>query len=416
MNVPLSLFWRRVVTVLTGTMVAQALPLLLAPLITRICSPQEMGTFSVWLAVVQIASIVATLRLETAMILDHDSTDQRTCFSVIASFSLVLAMVITLCAVLARQLGLPSAVNMSWFGLMSIGVGMWLAAYTNTIVAYATSYNAFGKAAQAKVWGAGTIVLSQVVLLLSGAGSIGLIAGQIIGLSCGLIAAFHLLSPPRPRLSLWPSERQCAYLMKHAAFWRFALPADLLNVVAGKLPLFMIGLKFGLLEAGLFALTQRVLAAPTSLLAASVLEVFKRQSVQEWQTVGNCRDAFAHTFKALALLGALPALLMITFAPDLFALLFGESWRHAGEYARIMSPLYFLNFIVSPLSYVFYVVGKQRVDLVWQVALFAMTTTVFLSPLTLEQCLWWYTCGYSLLYLIYLALSYRFAQPKLSLA
>lgn len=416
MNVSVSLFWRRVVTVLTGTIAAQALPLLLAPLMTRICTPQEMGTFSVWLGVVQIVSIVATLRLETAMILDHDSSEQQTCFSVIANFSLMLAIVTTICIVLARQLGLPHAVQMNWFGLLTIGIGMWLTAYTHTILAYATSYNAFGKAAQAKVWGAGAIVLSQVLLLLLGAGSIGLMAGQIIGLACGLIAAVCLLSPPRPRISLMPSEVQRKYLNKHAAFWRYALPADLLNVVAGKLPLFMIGLKFGLLEAGLFALTQRVLAAPISLVAASILEVFKRQSVHEWQTFGNCKDAYGHTFKALALLGAVPTILMIAFAPNLFALLFGESWRQAGDYARIMSPLYFLNFIASPLSYVFYVVGKQRVDLVWQVALFVMTTTVFFSPLTLQECLWWYTSGYSLLYLVYLGLSYRFSHHKLSLA
>jgi O-antigen/teichoic acid export membrane protein len=350
------------------------------------------------------------------MILDHDSVDQVTCFNVVANFSLLLAIVTTIFALLARQLGLPQAIHMHWFGLLTIGVGMWLTAYTHTIIAYATSYNAFGKAAQAKVWGAGTIALSQLVLLFLGAGSIGLMAGQIIGLTCGLIAAIFLLSPPRPRLSLTPSEVQWNYLKKHEAFWRYSLPADLLNVVAGKLPLFVIGLKFGLLEAGLFALTQRVLAAPISLLAASVLEVFKRQSVHEWQTLGNCRDAYQHTFKALALLGAIPTILMFAFAPDLFALIFGSSWRRAGDFARILSPLYFLNFIASPLSYVFYVVGKQRVDLAWQFALSVMTAIVFFAPFTLEASLWSYTIGYSLLYLIYLALSYRFSNNNLSLA
>lgn len=416
MKLALPLFWRRVITVLTGTIAAQALPLLLAPLITRICTPADMGVFSVWLGVVQIVSIIATLRLETAMILDHDSADQHTCFSVVANFSLLLAVVTTIGAVLARELGVPHAVDMQWFGLLTIGVGMWLTAYTQTIIAYATSYNAFGKAAHAKVWGAGAVALSQVLLLLLGAGGIGLMAGQLIGLACGLVAAVWLLAPPRPQISLTPSDAQRKYLKKHEAFWRFSLPADLLNVVAGKLPLFVIGLKFGLLEAGLFALTQRVLAAPVSLLAASVLEVFKRQSVHEWQTFGNCRDAYQHTFKALALLGAIPTVLMFAFAPDVFALIFGQSWRQAGEYARIMSPLYFLNFIASPLSYVFYVVGKQRVDLAWQVALSAMTAAVFFSPLTLQQSLWCYTIGYSLLYLIYLGLSYRFSNNKLSLA
>ncbi|MFC6518679.1 hypothetical protein ACFQAT_01820 [Undibacterium arcticum] len=57
--------------------------------------------------------------------------------------------------------------------------------------------------------------------------------------------------------------------------------------------------------------------------------------------------------------------------------------------------------------------GKQKVELAWQVALFLMTITVFLLPLTLKESLWLYTVGYSSLYVIYLLLSYRFSQSNL---
>lgn len=416
MKLSIPTFWKHVITVITGTIAAQALPLLVAPMITRLCTPGDMGAFSVWLGVIQIASVVATLRLETAMILDHGSVDQQTCFSVVAYFATVLALAITLFALIAGIWSTPQALKMSWVGLATIGVGMWLTAYTQTIIAYATSYHAFGKAAHAKVWGAGTISLAQLFLLYLGAGGTGLLAGQIIGLTIGLIAAIRLMSPPRPTITAKPTDSQRKYLKKHQAFWQFTLPADLLNVVAGKLPLFLIGVKYGLLAAGLFALTQRVLAAPMSLLAASVLEVFKRQSVHEIQSFGNCKDAYQHTFKALFILGVGPAIFMLVFGPDLFGWVFGESWREAGEYARIMAPLYFFNFIASPLSYVFYVVGKQKIDLIWQIALFVMTITMFLAPLTLKESLWSYTIGYSLLYVIYLLLSYHFSQNKMNIA
>ncbi|MEO6354089.1 MAG: oligosaccharide flippase family protein [Oxalobacteraceae bacterium] len=406
-------FWSHVITVMTGSVAAQALPLLVAPLITRLCVPEDLGVFSIWLGVIQIAAVVATLRLETAMILDHDSDEQQTCFSVIAYSATIVAMTITLCAFGARTLGFPEALKMPWFGLMTLGVGMWMTAYTQTIIAFATSYHAFGKAARAKVWGAGTIALTQVGLLYAGIGGIALMAGHIIGLVIGLVASVLLMAPPGPNFSIKPSRPQLNYLKKHEAFWRFALPADLLNVIAGKLPLFLIGINHGLLAAGLFALTQRVMAAPISLLAASVLEVFKRQSVEDFQTLGNCQDTYIHTFKMLFMLGAGPTLLMFIFSEDLFALVFGESWRPAGAYARILAPLYFISFIASPLSYVFYVVGKQKVELAWQIALFLMTITVFLLPLTVEESLKLYAVGYSLLYVIYLFLSYRFSQCNL---
>ncbi len=223
-----------------------------------------------------------------------------------------------------------------------------------------------------------------------------------------------MMSPPRPSIAVTPTIAQRNYLHKHASFWRFSLPAGLLNTVAGKFPLLMIGVKFGLPAAGLYALTERMLTAPISLLAASVLEVFKRQSVHEFQTLGNCEQAFRSTFKALVLLGCGPALLILAFAPSLCAWIFGEPWREAGEFARILAPLYFMNFVASPLSYVFFVAGKQKVELMWQVALFITTITVFLTPFTLRQMLMNYTISYSLLYLIYLYLSYKFAKNAAS--
>src|SRR4051812_12245255 len=104
MNLPL--FWKHATTVLTGTVIAQALPVLASPLITRLCTPADLGEFSVWLGVIAITAMGATLRLEAAMILDHDSDEQQTCFSVVAYFSTVFAVLITFLAVLAHVLGL----------------------------------------------------------------------------------------------------------------------------------------------------------------------------------------------------------------------------------------------------------------------------------------------------------------------
>jgi O-antigen/teichoic acid export membrane protein len=405
-------FWRHVITVLGGALGAQALPLLLAPLITRLCTPAEMGAFSVWLGVVAVTAIGASLRMETAMILDHDAEQQGTCFGVVAYSATWCALAVTLAAVLARAFDVPAVRQLSWPGILTIGAGTWLTTYLQTTLSYATSHNEFGKAARAKVWGAGTIALTQVGLLYLGAGGVGLLAGQLIGLAAGLFVARRLLAPPRPDVSLTLNGGQRAYLIKHQAFWRFALPSSLLNALVGQLPLFMIGAKHGALAAGLFALTQRVLAAPISLLASSVLEVFKRQSVHDFQTIGNCKQAYRYTFKALLLLGLGPSVIVFLFAPQLFAWVFGQPWRAAGELAQVLAPLYFLNFIASPLSYVFFVAGKQKMELLWQIALFLMTVCIFLAPATLQQSVLWYAIGYSALYLLYLHMSYQCSQNR----
>lgn len=407
-----STYRRHVLTVLGGTLGAQALPLLAAPLITRLCTPVEMGAFSVWLGLIAVAAIGATLRMETAVILDHDPRSQQTCFGIVCDTASLTAIVVTLLAAFGRFNGWPIVGTLPWSGVLTIGLGTWLTAMMQTTLAYATSHRAFGKAARAKVIAAATIALGQLALLYAGGGGTGLLAGQLIGMGIGIVSAYRLLVPPPVRIgtSIQPEGR--AFLRHHQALWRFSLPSNLLNALVGQLPLLMIGIRYGALSAGLFALTQRVLAAPISLLAASVLEVFKRQSVQDYQTFGNCTRAYRYTFKTLLLLGIGPSLVLFFFSPALFAWIFGDAWREAGKLAQILAPLYFLNFIASPLSYVFFVAGKQKVELVWQIALFAMTSGVFLMPGTLHQSVLRYAIGYSALYLIYLHMSYQCAQNQ----
>jgi O-antigen/teichoic acid export membrane protein len=422
-------FWRHLLTVLSGSLAAQALPILAAPLITRWCRPQDWGAFSVWYGVVAIAAVAATLRMENAMIIDHRRPRQRICFGVVAWSAGWLAVLLTLGAASARLAGWTA---MSWLGVLTLGAGAWLTATMQTTLAYAASHNAFGAAARAKVCAAGGISAAQLGLLLAGAGmaellpdagAAALVAGHLFGLAIGLLAARRLLLPPLPGapssapplswLGRWrPTPLQRRYLIKHRAFWHYSLPSNLLNAAVGQLPLLIIGARHGALAAGLFALTQRVLAAPISLLAASVLEVFKRESVRQFQNDGNCRPAYLHALRVLLVLGCAPSLVLLLASPALFSFAFGPAWRGAGELAQILAPLYFLNFIASPLSYVFFVAGRQKIELVWQVALFAVTVAAFAAPLTLQHSVLAYTVGYSLLYLLYLQMSYRYALDR----
>ena len=409
---PLSTYWRHVLTVLGGAIGAQALPLLAAPMITRLCTPAEMGAFSVWLGIVAVTAIGATLRMETAMILDHGEEAQRTCFGVVCDTATITAVSITTIAVIGRFAGIPIVGTLPWMSVLTIGLGTWMSAMMQTTLAYATSHHAFGKAARAKVIGAGTIASVQLGLLYAGGGGVGLLAGQIIGLAAGLVAANRMLTPPKVRFGTAIKAEGRAYIQRHQAFWRFSLPSNLLNALVGQLPLLMIGIRYGALSAGLFALTQRVLAAPISLFAASVLEVFKRQSVHDFETLGNCSSAYRYTFKTLCFLALIPSMILFVYSPRLFAWIFGEPWRAAGELAQILAPLYFLNFIASPLSYVFFVAGKQKSELVWQIALFVMTAGVFFSPGTLHESVLRYAIGYSGLYIVYLHMSYQCARNQ----
>ena len=72
---PRSEFVRNVLTLITGTTIAQAIPIAIGPILTRIYTPEEFGLYGIFIAIVSIVSVVATARYELAIIqpkLDKD--------------------------------------------------------------------------------------------------------------------------------------------------------------------------------------------------------------------------------------------------------------------------------------------------------------------------------------------------------
>jgi len=82
---------------------------------------------------------------------------------------------------------------------------------------------------------------------------------------------------------------------------------------------------------------------------------------------------------------------LMLFAPQLFAIVFGDDWREAGVYALILSPWMALNFITSPLSQLPLVVGQQGraflYGLAYQASMLLPYLLALLLPLTMRTTL-----------------------------
>ena len=73
----------------------------------------------------------------------------------------------------------------------------------------------------------------------------------------------------------------------------------------------------------------------------------------------------------------LPFIIFYIYAPEIFILIFGKEWKTAGEYAQLLAPMFCLRFITSPLSSMFLIAEKQRLDLAWQLVLFSLVIGSF---------------------------------------
>src|SRR5690606_33346643 len=141
------------------------------------------------------------------------------------------------------------------------------------------------------------------------------------------------------------------------------------NTGSSQMPIMLLTAFFSSSIAGFYMLTQRVMGAPTTLIAGAIGDVFRQEASQAYIHTGNCRAIYISTVKKLLILSVVPSILFFFIAPDLFALVFGENWREAGVFAQILTPVFFLRFVTSPLSAMFMIAEKQKLDLLWQIGL-----------------------------------------------
>lgn len=406
-------FLRSTKTVLLGMAVAQSIPLFGSMVIARLYAPAEFGLFSAWMGAVMTAAVMVTGRLEMALGVEPDGEPRR--FAMAAT----LATIVGLCGILsAITLGtywlVPAVRDFSMVLVLMFLPATLLTAAVQTWQAWAAAEGLYRELSGIRIAQALGVTGIQVVVGWLAPDAVSMACGHVLGVLAGVSVAAYLI--PIAPVSFRPWSRFRVRLKEfwvhHRRFPLFALPADFINTAAGQLPLLMIASKFGAESGGLFALTVRVLGAPIGLLGTAVLDVFKRSAATSYRERGNCREDYVRTFQLLAALGAVLALGVMLVAEPVFVVAFGEPWRQAGVIAIWLMPMFAMRFVASPLSYVFYIAGKQQADLVWQCALLAITLAAFMVPGSFEASVKVYAVGYAGMYAVYLVLSYRYSMGR----
>lgn len=401
-----AIFIQRVTRVLVGTLGAQLITIGVTLLLVRLYSPAEMGDFSAWLSFATIFAVMVTGRYELAIFATTAENDFHAVIKLVLLLTLSITILVAGGLVLAAPFmdALPAVVGDYWLALAIVSLGLGANKLVLSLLTFQQSFNRLGGA---RISLAACIALAQVSAAYLLGGVSGLIYGQLFGVIIATALAAIWVGKPlivACATTPWRAVRQSA--VKYINFPKFSLPADLINTVASQIPIVLLAAKFGGESAGWFALTLKIMGAPISLLAASVLDVFKEQAARDYRETGSCRGIFIKTFKLLAVL-ALPPFLAFWFVGEwAFGFIFGDAWAESGRYAVLMIPLFYMRFVVSPLSYTIYIAQRQNLDLVWQLTLLALTFACFTLPDTVDSVLWFYSMGYAIMYLIYFWMSF----------
>lgn len=406
----MNIFWRHVSSVFFGTLLAQSTPIIGSLFITRIFSPGEFGEFSTWLAIVAFLSVVITLRFEAVLVIAEDGIDRVRAVFIVSAVTIIMAFVFFIFIVFLSYLidgkyFLPTSTTL----LVAITPAALLLALNQVWQAWAAAEGLYTKLNIMRLIQALILVTMQIGLGMKYPIAISLVMGFVV--ASGISFAWSVVVMPRIiHREFFNVRCFTEFFHRYKNFPLYALPADAINTAAGQLPILVISHRFGNDAAGYLALTMRVLGAPIGLVGKAVLDVFKRYAIQSIKEIGNCQGLYINTFLVLTFASLVMIAGTILFGEDIFRIAFGSEWIFSGHMAIWLLPMFALRLIASPLSYMAYLVEKQRIDLFWQLALAIVTViTLYVFP-SHESTLIGYSTGYALMYIVYIVISYRLSR------
>lgn len=361
-HAPKGSFPAHVLTLMTGTTIAQAIPIAISPMLTRIYSPSDFGVFAIFTSLVSMAAIIATGRYELAIMLPDNDEDavNLLALSVMIAFAvgfIMLLIVMLLNSQIASLLGNQSiSICLYWVPLSVILSGIYQA-----FNYWSSRKKQYNRLAISRISQSASTASTNLLMGFTGFGASGLIGGTILGQSCATgVLAWQTWRDDKGMKKLIAKDCIIENAKKYSDFPLVNSFHAFSDVLQSSGIVFIISAFFGSTVLGFYSFTLRVLRMPLSLIGSSISPVFYQKASEIYNADGDLHLLLRKTMFRLGLI-ALPIFaLIVLFAPEMFAFFFSKNWREAGEFAQILSPWIFLNFIISPISGVYLIVGKQK--------------------------------------------------------
>jgi len=397
-----------------GSGISQAIPIIIAPLITRMFSPEEFGAFSLIISCSMIFAVVATGRFELAIALPRreENAVNVTLIASIYSFFFFLISFVSLIFINKHEIAwhgkLYNLDFVYWVPLIGLILGLYQIIYYFNI-----RIGRYSSLAKAKVMQSSSVAFSQLSLGLFKFSSLGLLLGQIVGLSFSLWYLVrssdirkHLTTNSQLPFRLWWLAK------RYKKFPLILSPSHAIGAFSPLIPVLYVGIFYDTTAAGFIALVQRVVGLPLVVIGGSFGDIFKQKASEDYRVKGNCLEIYDTTLRQLVLISFLPFIIFYYLAPALFPLIFGDQWAVAGEYAQLLIPMYFFRFVSSPLSFMYMVAEKQSHDFWLQITIVTVSVSSFLFTNSITSSLTIFSFSYSIIYIANIAITRHFSKGR----
>ncbi len=407
-------FVNSVRTLVTGTIFSQLIVFALYPIISRLYSPEENASFSIYSRIILFVSTIATARFETALLLPKRNEHAFSLYRLIIQLVIITFFISIILSFI--YVFFNSGLTEESFIYLMIPVGLVPLSMMTIGNVWAMRFGEFKVISKIKVINSLLMNFSNVFFGWIGLGYKGLIIGYIVGVSIpGLffLRKYHLLKLKYKDFSTRSRKRIMG--KTYLEFPKINLPHTLIDLTRELVLVLFILFYFNKNILGSYDFSFKILKLPLTVLGVSIGQVYFQNIAKKRNKNESIYEITKQTIKNLFLISIIPFTILFFWGSELFSFIFGEEWKLAGKYSEIMSPWLLLNLIVSPISHLPAVIGKLKsffyVGLVGSILLIGMFIIPYYHTISFDFLLYFisYSQTVFLIFVLFwfIRLSYR---------
>ena len=359
---PKSEFSRNVLTLMTGTTIAQAIPIAISPILTRLYTPEDFGVFALFIAITSIFGSIANGRYELAIMLPKKDEDAINIFAlgfiinVILSLSLLL-IVVAFHDYIVKLLNNNKEIS-PWLYFFPISV--FLMGIFNLLNYFNNRMKQYKNLARANIYKSIGMAIIQLSLGFLKVGAIGLINGQIFSQIISNTKLFFNIK--RLNLFKFMSKKN---IKKVAWEYRKFLLIDtwvvIIYIIYNRAIIFILQKFYNSQIVGIFFFAERIILFPISFIKNSISNVFfeKISKLSNIEIYNECKKL---SFK-LFVFSVIPYIIFIYLSKYFIPIVFGDSWKELYLYVIFISLPTYISFLMAPYSYILKILNKQEISL-----------------------------------------------------
>ena len=367
---PKSEFNRNILTLMTGTTIAQAIPIAISPILTRIYTPEDFGIFAIFLAITLIIGSIANGRYELAIMMPKKDEDAINIFALGFIITTSLSLLLLVLVLIFQKYFI--------FLLKNEEIGVWLYfvpisvfffGIFNILNYFNNRKKNYKDISNANILKSIVAAIIQLSIGFIQQGATGLISGQIISQFFANTKLLKNIIKDKVLISKIKKKKIIALAKRYKNFPKYSMPSGLLNITSLQVPVFLLGAFFNIAIVGFYSLSYRFISLPMSIIGSSIGQVFFQKSSELKNDKKALKKITLETYKKLFKIGILPFAIITVFGDYIFAFVFGKDWIVAGEYAQLLAIWILFLFIHSPITNLFSTLEKQKDALIFNITI-----------------------------------------------